>query len=105
MKFEYYFQSLKDLMEIMKDKDFLLKIKNKNHNLILEQLDSIVVSPFILLVSKSICHMSVVRYNSWSAINNFIFTNDRQFDPIEMVQNCIIVKKEIFGGLHFDHTR
>ena len=51
MKFEYYFQSLKDLMEIMKDKDFLLKIKNKNHNLILEQLDSIVVSPLSLLVS------------------------------------------------------
>ena len=39
-------------MEIMKDKDFLLKIKNKNHNLILEQLDSIVVSLFILLVSN-----------------------------------------------------
>ena len=51
MKFEYYFQSLKDLMEIMKDKDFLLKIKNKNHNLILEQLDSIVVSPFSLSIA------------------------------------------------------
>ena len=58
MKFEYYFQSLKDLMEIMKDKDFLLKIKNKNHNLILEQLDSIVVSPLSLL--ESVVNMSHV---------------------------------------------
>lgn len=39
-----WLQSLKDLMEIMKDKDSLLKIRNKNHNLILEQVDSIIVS-------------------------------------------------------------
>ncbi len=32
-------------MDIMKDKDFLLKIKNKNHNLILEELESVIVSP------------------------------------------------------------
>ena len=43
-EYDHKLQSLKDLMEIMKDKDFLLKIKNKNHNLILGQLDSIIVS-------------------------------------------------------------
>ena len=55
-------------MEIMKDKDFLLKIKNKNHNLILEQLDSIVVSPLILLVS--VVNMSHNSYTVQLKVGN-----------------------------------
>ena len=71
-------------MEIMKDKDFLLKIKNKNHNLILEQLESIVVSLSILLASNVyICHSWVEQYSSWSTIKNLVLKNGKQSDPIE----------------------
>ena len=36
------FQSVKDLMDIMKDKDSLMQIRNNNHQALLEQLDSII---------------------------------------------------------------
>ncbi len=43
-------QSVKDLMNVMKDKDMLLKIKNNNHQQLLEQLESIIVSLDIVVL-------------------------------------------------------
>ena len=37
-------QSVKDLMEVMKDKDLLIQARNKNHQKLLAELDSLVVS-------------------------------------------------------------
>jgi hypothetical protein len=43
------FQGVKDSMEIMKDKDALIHIQNGNHQRLLEELDSLVVSSRLTL--------------------------------------------------------
>lgn len=37
-------QNVKDQMEVMKEKDALINTRNKNHQLLLEELDNLVVS-------------------------------------------------------------
>ena len=37
-------QNVKDQMEVMKDKDTLIKVRNQNHQKLLQELDNLVVS-------------------------------------------------------------
>ena len=39
----YALQNVKDQMEVMKEKDALINTRNKNHQLLLEELDNLVV--------------------------------------------------------------
>lgn len=41
-EYEQKLQSVKDLMDIMKDKDALINVRNKNHQRLLEELDTLV---------------------------------------------------------------
>lgn len=41
-EYEQKLQSVKELMEVMKDKDSLIQIRNKNHQKLLEELDGLI---------------------------------------------------------------
>ena len=48
----YSHQSVKDLMEIMKDKDMLIQVRNRNHGKLLETLDKMIVSTCTAYVNR-----------------------------------------------------
>lgn len=47
-----FLQSVKDLMDIMKDKDALINVRNRNHQRLLEELSSLVVSSVLFAKHK-----------------------------------------------------
>ena len=51
----YALQNVKDQMEVMKEKDALINTRNKNHQLLLEELDNLVVGS-----SKRLVHASTI---------------------------------------------
>lgn len=49
----YALQNVKDQMEVMKEKDALINTRNKNHQLLLEELDNLVVGGSHRLVNAN----------------------------------------------------
>lgn len=49
MFFSFFFQNVKDQMEVMKDKDTLINLRNTNHQKLLEELDNLVVCASVVV--------------------------------------------------------
>lgn len=45
----FFFQNVKDQMEVMKDKDTLINLRNTNHQKLLEELDNLVVCASVIV--------------------------------------------------------
>ena len=92
------FQAVKEQMEVMKDKDTLLSVRNANHQKLLSDLENVVVSMRLsLLTLENIVHVQWISNRNHHICFHLLLLNKR----VKLTQNKSVLRGfKVFRVFH-----